>query len=275
MNLWRSLFSKSPEPSCDMASAVSVPAEDLQRIRQRVSELGPWFHNYEIAKNVWTNDKGASPGPDYPARRWKYVKPWFENLQGKSVLDVGCSSGFFSVKAAELGAESVLGVDSGEQVRAIAQAQFAADTLGLRAAFKSVSVYDVAQIGRTFDVVLCMGVFYHLRHPLLALEALRKVCRGTLILQTITVPHAGRVAELIGVSKDVQLNSTVMLDRRFPSMQFIEGGLEGDASCWFVPNVEAVAAMLRSCGFQPEHYILDQREILVRCRVTQAPTGAL
>jgi tRNA (mo5U34)-methyltransferase len=271
MKILRSLFSKPSETTCAMASAVSVQSEDLEHIRQRVSELGPWFHNYEIAKNVWTNAEGAGPGPDYPARRWTYVKPWFENLQGKSVLDVGCSSGFFSVKAAEMGAESVLGVDSGEQVRAIAQAKFAAETLRLQAEFQAVSVYDLAQIGRTFDVVLFMGVFYHLRHPLLALEALRKVCRGTLILQTITAPHAGRIAELFGVSKDVQLNSSAMLDRRFPSMQFIEGGLEGDASCWFVPNVEAVAAMLRSCDFQPKDYILDQREVFVRSGVTSRP----
>jgi tRNA (mo5U34)-methyltransferase len=269
MKMLRSLFSKPSETTCEMASAVPVQAEELEGIRQRVSELGPWFHNYEIARNVWTNDKGASPGPDYPARRWAYVKPWFENLPGKSVLDVGCSSGFFSAKAAEVGAASVLGVDSGEQVRAIPQAQFAAETLRLRAEFQAVSVYDVAQIGRTFDVVLFMGVLYHLRHPLLALEALRKVCRGTLILQTITTPSAGRIAELPGVSKDVQFKAPLMLDRRFPSMQFIEGGLSGDTSCWFVPNVEGVAAMLRSCGFKPKDYVLDQhqQEVFVRCDV--------
>jgi tRNA (mo5U34)-methyltransferase len=181
---------------------------------------------------------------------------------------VGCSSGFFSLKAAELGAASVLGIDSGEQIRATEQARFAAETLGLQPSFQNVSVYDLPQLGRTFDVVLFMGVLYHLRHPLLALEALRKVCAGTLILQTITTPSAGRLAELPGASKNVQLNVPLMLDRRFPSAQFIEGGLGGDQSCWFVPNVEGVAAMLRSCAFKPKDFVFPNvQEVFVRCTV--------
>ena len=251
-----------------MGAARSLDPEESRRVRQRVAELAPWFHNYEIAKDIWTNADGASPGPDYPARRWAYIKPWFDEFSGKSCLDVGCSSGFFSLKAKELGAASVLGVDSGEQARATDQARFAAETLGLQADFRTISVYDLAQLGRTFDIVLFMGVLYHLRHPLLALEALRKVCGGTLILQTITTPSAGRLAELPGVSKDVQLNSPPMIDRRFPSAQFIEGGLAGDGSCWFVPNVEAVAAMLRSCGFKPKDFIFpNEQEVFVRSTV--------
>jgi tRNA (mo5U34)-methyltransferase len=251
-----------------MGAARSLDAEESRQVRQRVLELAPWFHNYEIAKDLWTNADGASPGPDYPARRWAHVKPWFDELGGKSCLDVGCSSGFFSLKAMELGATSVLGVDSGEQARATDQARFAAETLRLRADFQTVSVYDLAQLGRTFDVVFFMGVLYHLRHPLLALEALRKVCGGTLILQTITTPSAGRLAELPGVSNDVQLNSLPMMDRRFPSAQFIEGGLAGDGSCWFVPNVEGVAAMLRSCGFKPQDFVFPNvQEVFVRSSV--------
>jgi tRNA (mo5U34)-methyltransferase len=268
MKRLRSLFSKTEEVHCTLAAARSLDAEDIRRVRQRVAELAPWFHNYEIAKGVWTNADGAGPGPDYPARRWAHVKPWVEGLSGKSCLDVGCSSGFFSLKAAELGAASVLGVDSGEQVRATEQARFAAETLGLQASFQTVSVYDLPHLGRTFDVVLFMGVLYHLRHPLLALEALRKICAGTLILQTITTPSAGRLSELPGVSRNVQLNVPQMLDRRFPSAQFIEGGLAGDESCWFVPNVEGVAAMLRSCGFKPKDFVFPNvQEVFVRCTV--------
>ena len=268
MKILRSLFSKTPEVRCTIEAARSLDADESRRVRQRVSDLEPWFHNYEIAKDIWTNADGASPGPDYPARRWAHIKPWFENLRAKSCLDVGCSSGFFSLKAMELGAASVLGVDSGEQARATEQAKFAAETLGLRADFQTVSVYDLPQLGRTFDVVLFMGVLYHLRHPLLALESLRNVCSGTLILQTITTPSAGRMAELSGVSKDVQLNVPGMLDRRFPSAQFIEGGLAGDESCWFVPNVEGVAAMLRSCGFKPKDFIFpNDQEVFVRSTV--------
>jgi tRNA (mo5U34)-methyltransferase len=268
MKILRSLFSKTPEVHCTMSVASPLDGDEARRVRQRVAELAPWFHNYEIAKGIWTNAEGASPGPDYPARRWAHIKPWFEDLSGKNCLDVGCSSGFFSLKAMELGAASVLGVDSGEQVRATEQARFAAETLGLQADFKTVSVYELPQLGRTFDVVLFMGVLYHLRHPLLALEALRRVCTGTLILQTITTPSSGRLAELPGVSRNVQLNEPSMIDPRFPSAQFIEGGLAGDESCWFVPNVEGVAAMLRSCGFKPQDFVFPNgQEVFIRSTV--------
>ena len=267
MGILRRFSSKDPELKCAMSSARVVGGEETRQLQQDIAALAPWFHNYEIAKGVWTNAGGASPGADYPARRWVHVAPWFTDLTGKTLLDVGCSSGFFSLKAAELGA-SVLGVDSGEQVGATKQARLAQGALNLQADFQNISVYDLPQLNRAFDVVLFMGVFYHLRHPLLALEALRKVCRGTMIFQTITTPSRQSVRELPGVSHDVQLNSSTMLDDRFPSMKFVEGGLAGDVTCWFVPNVEGVAAALRSCGFTPREFVFPNvQEVFVRCTV--------
>ena len=122
--------SKSSEVLCGMSSAI----------------LGPWFHNFEIARNVWTNANGTGPGANYPARRWQPVQPLFGNLAGKSCLDVGCSSGFFSLKAKELGATRVLGIDSGEQVGAIEQARFASEVLDLPATFETISAYDLARV---------------------------------------------------------------------------------------------------------------------------------
>jgi tRNA (mo5U34)-methyltransferase len=251
-----------------MSSAKVVTEDEKRLLRNGIAAIGPWFHNFEIAKGVWTNPDGAGPGEDYPARRWTHVAPWFSEVGGKNCLDVGSSSGFFSLKAAELGALSVLGTDSGEQIHATDQAVFANKVLGLRADFQRVSAYDLPQLGRQFDVVVFMGVLYHLRHPLLALEALRRVCRETLILQTITAPSSRRLRELDGVARDVQLNSRPMLDVHFPTLRFVEGGLAGDTTCWFVPNVEGVAAMLRSCGFVPRDFIFPNvQEIFVRCTV--------
>ena len=54
----------------------------------------------------------------------------------------------------------------------------------------------------------------------------------------------------------------------FPSVRFVEGNLDGDSSCWFVPSPEAVLAMLRSCGFSPEKIIFPTKhEMLVSARV--------
>src|SRR5207237_3057762 len=135
--------------------------------------------------------------------------------------DVGCRCGFISLKMKELGAAYVLGVDSGEQPKAIAQAEFAAQTLGLDVDFRIVSAYDLATLDRKFDVILFMGVFYHLRHPLVALEAARAVCGGTMIFQTITTPHQEMFSELDrGTTNNVQLHSPLFSDEQFPAMHF-------------------------------------------------------
>jgi len=261
--------SKSSEVLCGMSSAKEITGPELDRLRSNIARLGPWFHNFEIARNVWTNANGTGPGADYPARRWQHIQALFESLAGKSCLDVGCSSGFFSLKAKELGASRVLGIDSGEQVGAIDQARFASGVLDLPAAFETVSAYDLARIDERFDTVFFMGVFYHLRHPLVALEAIRSVCRGSLIFQTITTPSGMKLHELDSqATANVGLNSRVMHDDRFPTVRFVEGQLAGDSSCWFIPNVQAVAAMLRTCGFVPEEFIYpNEQEVIVRCRV--------
>jgi tRNA (mo5U34)-methyltransferase len=236
-------------------------------IAARIEELGPWFHNYEIASGVWTNASGRSPGVDYPLWRWQLVEPLLPDLKGKSCLDVGCSSGFFSFKLKELGAAYVVGVDSGEQSRAIDQALFARTILGLDVDFRILSVYDLRILERQFDVVLFMGVFYHLRHPLLALEAVRAACRETMVFQTITTTSGKKCAAFDpAVAKNVTFKSSTLDDARFPAMRFIEGSLDQDSSCWFVPNIEAVAAFLRSCGFRGDQTAFPtEHEVIVRC----------
>jgi tRNA (mo5U34)-methyltransferase len=233
----------------------------------RIAELGPWFHNFELAPGVWTNPSARSPGPDYPLSRWRVIKPLLPEISGKACLDVGCSSGFFALKLKELGASHVLGVDAGEQPQAINQARFAASTLGLDVEFASSSVYALQDLGRRFDVVLFMGVFYHLRHPLLALETVRAVSRDTMIFQTITTRHDKDLDELgDSVRTNVDFTSSTMVENRFPAMRFVEGALDCDSSCWFVPNVQAVAAMLRSCRFRLDQMSFPtEREVIVRC----------
>jgi tRNA (mo5U34)-methyltransferase len=257
-----------PPKYCAMKSARRLESSERESVQQKIEELGPWFHNFQIAEEVWTNPEGG-PGPQYPDSRWKVIEPLLPDLTGKTVLDVGCSSGFFSLKLKELGASFVLGVDDGEQPKAIKQARFAAETLGLEIDFKTLSVYRIAELQSQFDLVLFMGVLYHLRHPLLALEALRTVCRGTLILQTITTPHKQRFRELDAADlQHSSLHSPLLEDPRYPAVRFVEGALDKDVTCWFVPNPQAVMSMLRSCGFKPVQIAYSGRnDVVARCSI--------
>jgi tRNA (mo5U34)-methyltransferase len=229
-----------------------------QVLTKEIQNLGPWFHNYEIASGIWTNPTGAGSGTDYVARRWGILRNLLPDVRGKSCLDVGCSAGFFSLKLKELGAELVVGVDHGEQVRAIEQARFAAKELHLDVDFRTVSIYELNELDRMFGVVLCLGVFYHLKHPMLALERLRSVCTKALVLQTVTTNTDSKIEE---ISPDLlaspQLQSPILEEPGFPALRFVEGALNGDSSCWFLPNPPAVLAMMRASGFRVEQVVLS------------------
>ena len=252
-----------------LVSAQRLRKNERQSLSARIADLGPWFHNMNLAKGVWTNQTWTGAGPDYPAWRWRVLQPLLPEIRAKRCLDVGCSSGFFSLKLKELGAQQVLGIDGGEQTKAIAQAKFAASSLNLDVRFENASVYDLGTSSEVFDVVLFLGVFYHLRHPLLALDSIRKVCRGNLLMQTITTPHEITSYETCPTYpvraglRDPDLNSAT-----FPSLRFVEDGLDGDQSCWFVPSPNAVLAMLNSSGFAPETFIFPtEHEMIVRATI--------
>ena len=141
-----------------------MPKLSTDEIRERVAALGPWFHNLNL--------NGVKTAPDhflcdYPAVKWRHFANAIPaDLSGKAVLDIGCNAGFYSLEMKRRGAARVLGVDFDDDY--LAQARFAAEVNGLDIEFRRLSVYDVAALGERFDVVLFMGVLYHLRHPLLA-----------------------------------------------------------------------------------------------------------
>lgn len=147
-------------------------------LQRRIRELGPWFHNLRL--------NGIETAPDhflgdYPQFKWqgfRHVLP--QDMRGMTVLDIGCNAGFYAMEMARRGADRVLGIDS--DPRYLAQARLAAETEGLRIEFRELSAYDVAQVGERFDLVIFMGVFYHLRHPLLALDRIRDHVAGDRML---------------------------------------------------------------------------------------------
>src|SRR4051812_38163799 len=216
---------------------------DLLAVSQRVHELGEWFHNLDL--------HGVPTAPNhflgnFPTIKWqKICRDIPEDLQGASVLDIGCNGGFYSVEMKRRGAGRVLAVDIDD--RYLNQARFAAQTLGLQIEFEKLSVYEIDSIAEKFDYVLFMGVFYHLRYPLLALDRVVKKVGGKLIFQTM-IRGSKKAAQW---EKDYSFWTTEIFDSpEFPAMYFIEGSYSGDATNWWVPNRNAVEAMLRSSGLQ-------------------------
>jgi len=200
-------------------------AQSTADLRQRVGKIR-WYHRIDLGDGIVT--PGVDPSPQ-KLRRLHLP----EDLSGKTVLDVGAWDGFFSFEAERRGAERVLATDSyawsGVDWGSKRGFELARTRLGSTVEDMDVDVLDLSpQSVGVFDVTLFLGVLYHLRHPMLALEKVAAVTRELLILET----------------------AVDMVHVRRPCLAFYPGTeLKGDPTNWFGPNPAAVEAMLRSVGF--------------------------
>lgn len=197
-----------------------------ENLRTRVEAIR-WYHTIDLGNGIVTR------GADNTAFRLARLDlP--ASFDGATVLDIGAWDGFFSFEAERRGAARVVAADyyswHGAGWGSKAGFELARATLGSKVEDIDIDVMDLApsRIG-TFDIVLFLGVLYHLRHPLLALERVASVTQRTLILET--------VVDMIGV--------------RRPAAAFYPGReLNNDPTNWWAPNVPALHGMLRDVGFE-------------------------
>jgi tRNA (mo5U34)-methyltransferase len=216
---------------------------DVDKLRESVAALR-WYHTIDLGHGVVT------PGVDNSAHRLARIDlP--ASLTGKSVLDIGAWDGFFSFEAERRGAARVVASDyyawhgvgwgTGEGKAGF---DLARRTLQSRVEDVSVDLMDLSpeQVG-TFDLVLFLGVLYHVRNPLAVLERVAAVTSGQLILET--------VVDMVGFGR--------------PAAAFYPGvELNGDPTNWWGPNAAAVAGMLHVVGFNRVEVVTPQRSFLYR-----------
>ena len=234
-----------------------------EAISTRAAELGPWFHNLDL--------KGVRTAPDhflgdFPTVKWRsFAGDIPADLTGKTVLDIGCNGGFYAMEMKRRGADRVLGIDVDEDY--LAQARFAAEVESLEIEFRRMSVYDVGALGERFDIVFFIGVLYHLRHPLLALDLIHEHAAADLLVFQSMQRGSRNVAD---VAPDYDFwDSDHFDDPGYPKLHFIEHSYAHDQTNWWAPNRAASAAMLRSSGFDivshPEHEIFIARRAARAC----------
>jgi len=174
------------------------------------------------------------------------------DLTGKRVLDVGAWNGCFSFECERRGAGEVIAY-SLENPRLTGFDRLKA-ALGSRVEYVQGSVYslDPEQLGQ-FDLVLFFGVLYHLRYPLLAIDRLRTVSRGDVLVETHTVTGRQLLrAPFAAVGRFVPLSTlfrTTPIWRQYKEFELHPQ----DQSNWFGPNVPAVIEAFESAGFIAEH----------------------
>lgn len=223
-------------------------------VRSEIERLGPWFHNLHLPD-------GSQTAPDhtlgdFPSFKWQKIAPYIPlDLAGWNVLDIGCNAGFYSFQLAARGA-TVTGIDT--DLHYLAQAEWAAAQFGLqeRTRFLQRSVYDLDPDAERYDLVVFMGVLYHLRYPLLGLDLVARTVRRCLLFQTLTMPGQDVINDhgRFGLR-----DREILLLPGWPRMAFLEHEFADDPTNWWVPNHAAVEAMLRSTGLdvveRPGHEI--------------------
>ncbi|MDX2034830.1 MAG: DUF1698 domain-containing protein [Blastocatellia bacterium] len=183
---------------------------------------GSWWHSIDLGGGVIT--PGVHPIEELRDNYARFQLP--EDLSERSMLDIGCWDGFYSFESERRGAR-VTSVDCWRPENFFR----ARAALKSSAVFHELSVYDVTKerLG-TFDLVFFLGVLYHLRHPLLALEQVCEVTRDLAIIETHVIDN--------------------LHDSQNPVMEFYEfDELGGQYDNWWGPNVVCLTKMARAAGF--------------------------
>jgi tRNA (mo5U34)-methyltransferase len=245
---------------------VNDPVDD--DLARRIEALGPWFHNLRL------HGIETAPGHflgDFPRTKFeRFAHAIPADLSGKSVLDIGCNAGFYAQEMKRRGASRVLGIDHDEHY--LAQARLAAEVEGLDIEFRRLEVYDVGALGERFDLVIFMGVLYHLRHPLLALDLIREHVAGDLMVFQSLLRGPETVLD---VPREAPFSEEAMFATEgYPAMYFIEHWYADDWTNWWVPNRAGAEAMLRAAGFSIETRASEDVYICRRAEVPYSQWGA-
>ena len=233
---------------------------DPSEIRQRIGRRS-WYHKMELAPGIETPGAYA-PGPLLETIGFP------EDLTGKTVLDIGARDGFFSFEAERRGAARVLACDlNPAEDMGFATAR---EILGSKVEFTVCSVYDLdPERHGCFDVVLFLGVFYHLRHPLLALDRIHALCREWLLIESHVLDQQfiqdGEITPLAEISPRLPGSNILQF---YPSDE-----LAADSTNWFAPTTACMEQMVRTSGFVPQRTseFHDRAAVLARWKPFTRP----
>ena len=220
-------------------------------LRAEVDRIN-WFHSIRLRDDLVTPGKEG----DTSAKLRMLRLP--ASLAGKSVLDVGTWDGFFAFEAERRGASRVLATDHhvwNSPHWGDAGFHCARRALGSKVEWRDLDVLDhVPEAIGSFDVVLFLGVLYHLRNPLPALERLRAVTNELLVLET----------------------HIELLPTRRPVAAFYPGAeLHDDESNWWGPNVRACESMLRAAGFSDVDVVFPRSPARTAVRIAAKTAAGL
>ena len=232
------------------------------QIREGFKAFPHWHYAFALEGGLSFPTAHNNPGlntddPIRPLQRFRHFMPYLldaagGSLEGKRVLDLGCNSGFWSLQCALLGAQ-VVGIDARPEL--IAQANFLKKITGTKSVeFRQLDFWSISAegLGGRFDVVLNLGLLYHLAEPVAALRLTRQLARELVLVDTALHPVEDCVLYL-------------MWEEAVDIRMAVRSGMVA------VPTRRAMNLMLRHVGFShlneipvrttdlPEEYLMDRR----------------
>lgn len=210
---------------------------DEDAVRARIAEFDAgigWYQDIDLGNGVHTKSRRIyGEEIDHPRRRWAEVESAVpQDLIGKTVLDIGCNAGYICFEAVRRGAKRVVGIDLKQDY--VDQANFCAEVLGVDVDFRVMSIYDLAQLDETFDVVFCVGILYHCADILSAVSSVSSAAADLLIVETAIEP----------IESDLPLVRYSRVSQFSPAF---EGG-NGLPGHWH-PNFTALESFFAEQGF--------------------------
>ena len=207
-------------------------------IWEKINSVASWYHCIEVAPGIVTPGINDSP-------KLLEILDLPQDCSGKRVLDLGTRDGFFAFELEKRGAE-VVAIDY--QPLELTGFGVAAELLHSKVSFVQDNIYNVSvEKYGMFDIVLFLGLIYHLRNPLGALDLIRDVCRGELYLETQAIDNAFLTTE----GKLVALSSLSPELVQVPIMQFYPGAaLNNDITNYWAPNFKCMEMLLLESNFE-------------------------
>lgn len=217
-----------------------------EQVRERIASVARWYHPIEVRPGIITpggnNARTVLEMLDLPA-----------DCRGMRALDLGTRDGFFAFELERRGAEVVAvdyvaKTDTGFAV--------AAELLDSRVTFHQRNLYalDVEELG-TFDLVLFLGLLYHLPDPLGALRVVRNFTRQRMYLETLVLDFGDPMDQL-------------------PMMRFFAGASwAGDPTNYWGPNVRCVEEMLGETEFAMKRVTRIGDRGVFACEATSSPAA--
>jgi tRNA (mo5U34)-methyltransferase len=232
---------------------------DIGTVRKRVEAYSNWYHRIELPHGVVT------PGINDCQAYLPFLQPP-SNCAGLRVLDLGTRDGYFAFEYERRGA-TVIAVDY--MARDRTGFGIAAELLNSNVEYVQANIYDlsVERFG-TFDVVLFLGLLYHLPDPLGAIHRVRSVTQGAMFLET----HILDSALLMPDASFLRLQDIDPVLAEVPLLQFYPGAsLNRDDTNYFAPNLAALHGMLAECNFQIIRREMHGQRAIVEARPISDP----